>query len=61
MNFFKTKQRTPPDVVKSLRDSIGKLDAGPPGGDTRRKVSCGAPLPIERDKPAFEQATKDAH
>ncbi|KAG8854322.1 hypothetical protein FRB96_007727 [Tulasnella sp. 330] len=38
MNFFKTKQRTPPDVVRGLRDSISKLDAGPPGGDTRRRA-----------------------
>ncbi|KAG9009528.1 hypothetical protein FRB90_008332 [Tulasnella sp. 427] len=39
MNFFKTKQRTPPDVVRGLRDSISRLESGPPGGDTRRKAS----------------------
>ncbi|KAG8958866.1 hypothetical protein FRC03_008737, partial [Tulasnella sp. 419] len=39
MNFFKTKQRTPPDVVRSLRDAISKLEVGPPGGDIRRKAS----------------------
>ena len=38
MNFFKSKQRTPPDLVRGLRDAIPKLDAGAPGGETRRKV-----------------------
>ncbi|EPQ51339.1 Mo25-like protein [Gloeophyllum trabeum ATCC 11539] len=37
MNFFKTKPRTPPDLVRGLRDAIPKLEAGPPGGETRRK------------------------
>ena len=39
MNFFKTKPRTPPDLVRGLRDALPKLDAGPPGGEVRRKVS----------------------
>ncbi|EKM77538.1 hypothetical protein AGABI1DRAFT_115118 [Agaricus bisporus var. burnettii JB137-S8] len=39
MNFFKTKPRTPPDLVRGLRDSIGRLESGPPGGDSRRKAS----------------------
>lgn len=38
MNFFKTKTRTPPDIVRSLRDAIPKLENGAPGGETRRKV-----------------------
>jgi calcium binding protein 39 len=38
MNFFKTKTRTPPDLVRGLRDAINRLEAGAPGGDTRRKV-----------------------
>ncbi|EGN94446.1 hypothetical protein SERLA73DRAFT_62391 [Serpula lacrymans var. lacrymans S7.3] len=37
MNFFKTKQRTPPDLVRGLRDTIPKLESGPPGTETRRK------------------------
>jgi calcium binding protein 39 len=39
MNFFKTKPRTPPDLVRGLRDAIPKLDAGPPGNEARRKAS----------------------
>ncbi|KAI6038513.1 mo25 protein [Pisolithus marmoratus] len=39
MNFFKTKPRTPPDLVRGLRDVIPKLDAGPPGSESRRKAS----------------------
>jgi hypothetical protein len=39
MNFFKSKQRTPPDLVRSLRDVISKLDVGPP--ESRRKVCFG--------------------
>lgn len=39
MNFFKTKPRTPPDLVRGLRDTIPKLDAGPPGTEARRKAS----------------------
>ncbi len=38
MNFFKTKPKTPSELVRGLRDAILKLDAGQPGGDTRRKV-----------------------
>ncbi|KAH9896863.1 Mo25-like protein [Cubamyces lactineus] len=39
MNFFKTKPRTPPDLVRGLRDALPRLDAGPPGGDTRRRAN----------------------
>ncbi|KAI6157120.1 mo25 protein [Pisolithus tinctorius] len=39
MNFFKTKPRTPPDLIRGLRDVIPKLDAGPPGTESRRKAS----------------------
>jgi calcium binding protein 39 len=39
MNFFKTKQRTPPDLVRGLRDAIPKLETGPPGGETRRRAA----------------------
>ncbi|KAG1772228.1 armadillo-type protein [Suillus placidus] len=37
-NFFKTKPRTPPDIVRGLRDAIPKLESGPPGSETRRKA-----------------------
>jgi calcium binding protein 39 len=39
MNFFKTKPRTPPDLVRGLRDAIPKLESGPPGNESRRKAS----------------------
>ncbi|KAI3614323.1 mo25 protein [Moniliophthora roreri] len=39
MNFFKTKQRTPPDLVRGLRDAIPRLESGAPGSETRRKAS----------------------
>ncbi|KAJ3554003.1 hypothetical protein NM688_g3326 [Phlebia brevispora] len=38
MNFFKTKPRTPPDLVRGLRDSLQKLDSAPPG-DSRKRAS----------------------
>lgn len=40
MNFlnFKTKPRTPHDLVRGLRDALPKLEAGPPGTEARRKV-----------------------
>ncbi|THH20622.1 hypothetical protein EW146_g756 [Bondarzewia mesenterica] len=37
MNFFKTKQRTPPDLVRGLRDNILKLESAPPG-EARKKA-----------------------
>ena len=37
MNFFKTRQRTPTDLVRGLRDNILKLESAPPG-EPRRKV-----------------------
>ncbi|EIW75607.1 mo25 protein [Coniophora puteana RWD-64-598 SS2] len=39
MNFFKTKQRTPSDLVRGLRDAIPKLESGAPGSETRRKAN----------------------
>jgi len=39
MNFFKTRQRTPTDLVKSLKDAIPRLEAGAPGSESRRKAS----------------------
>ncbi|KAI0635160.1 Mo25-like protein [Trametes polyzona] len=39
MNFFKTKPRTPPDLVRGLRDALPRLEAGPPGGEARRKAN----------------------
>ncbi|KAF5340446.1 hypothetical protein D9758_013552 [Tetrapyrgos nigripes] len=40
MNFFKsTKPRTPPDLVRGLRDAIPKLESGAPGSETRRKAN----------------------
>jgi len=39
MNFFKSKQRTPPELVRSLKEAIPKLDSGPPGTEARRKAS----------------------
>ena len=41
MNFLQTKPRTPPDLVRELRDAIPRLETSAPGGETRRKVSCG--------------------
>ncbi|VDC00999.1 unnamed protein product [Peniophora sp. CBMAI 1063] len=38
MNFFKSKQRTPPEVVRGLRDSVQRLESAPPG-EARRKAS----------------------
>ena len=39
MNFFKTKPRTPPDLIRGLRDAIPKLESAPPGSEARRKAS----------------------
>jgi len=39
MNFFKTKPRQPPDLVRGLRDAIPRLEQGAPGGETRRKAT----------------------
>ncbi|KAF8996052.1 mo25 protein [Cyathus striatus] len=38
MNFFKTKQRTPPDLVRGLRDAVPKLESSAPGSETKRKA-----------------------
>lgn len=37
MNFFKTKAKTPPEIVRNLRDSINRLDNG--GTEGKKKVS----------------------
>jgi len=38
MNFFKTKPRTPPDIVRGLRDAVNRLDTSAHGVEARRKV-----------------------
>ena len=37
MNFFKTKPRTPPDIVRGLREAVNRLEIAP-GGEAKRKV-----------------------
>lgn len=44
MNFFKTKQRTPTDIVRALRDAIPRLESSAPGSEARRKVCDTLPL-----------------
>ncbi|KAH8110189.1 mo25 protein [Phellopilus nigrolimitatus] len=39
MNFFKTKQRTPTDIVRALRDAISRLETSAPGSESRRKAN----------------------
>ena len=39
MNFFKTKPRSPAELVRGLKDALNRVDAGPPGGEIRRRVS----------------------
>ncbi|KAF8656647.1 hypothetical protein AX16_002452 [Volvariella volvacea WC 439] len=39
MNFFKTKPRTPPDLVRGLRDAIPRLETSAPGSEVRRKAN----------------------
>lgn len=41
MNFFKTKPRTPPDIVRGLREAVNRLEGSAAGGETRRRVSYG--------------------
>ena len=39
MNFFKTKPRTPPDIVRGLREALNRLEpSGVAGGEAKRKV-----------------------
>jgi hypothetical protein len=40
MAFWRSKQRGPPEMVRALKDSIGKLDAGHSGSDTTRRVGA---------------------
>jgi hypothetical protein len=40
MNFFKTRQRTPTDLVRGLRDNILKLESAPPGEPRKKVRSC---------------------
>ena len=37
MNFFKTKPRTPPDIVRGLREAVNRLESSGVG-ETKRKV-----------------------
>lgn len=50
MNFFKSKPRTPPDLVRGLRDALPKLDAGPPGTESRRKANEDAAKNLQQIK-----------
>ncbi|KAF8548724.1 mo25 protein [Imleria badia] len=38
MNFFKTKPRTPSELVRALRDGIPKLEPPPADGESKRKA-----------------------
>jgi hypothetical protein len=38
MNFFRNKPRTPPELVRGLREAIPRLEQGPPGGEVRRRA-----------------------
>ena len=38
MNFFKSKTKTPPEIIRSIREAIARLDAGITGAEGRRKV-----------------------
>ncbi|KAI0736212.1 Mo25-like protein [Fomitopsis betulina] len=38
MNFFKSKPRTPPDLVRGIKDALPRLEAGQPGSEVRRKA-----------------------
>jgi len=38
MNFFKAKPRTPAELVRGLKDAMGKMDIGPPGNESRRRA-----------------------
>ncbi|KAK2463948.1 hypothetical protein APHAL10511_003999 [Amanita phalloides] len=38
MNFFKSKPRTPTDLVRGIRDTIPKLESTAPGSEARKKV-----------------------
>ena len=37
MNFFKTKPRTPPEIVRGLREAVNRLEASGVG-EAKRKV-----------------------
>jgi calcium binding protein 39 len=38
MNFFKTRQRTPAELVRALLSAITRLDTSSPGSESRKKV-----------------------
>lgn len=38
MNFFKSKTKTPPEIIRSIREAIQRLDASNTGAEGRRKV-----------------------
>jgi calcium binding protein 39 len=39
MNFFKSKPRTPVELLRGIRDNVPKLDIGSPGSEARKKAS----------------------
>ena len=39
MNFFKSKHRTPADLVRQLRDSVGRMDTANGSSESKRKAS----------------------
>ena len=57
MNFFKTKPRTPPDIVRGLREAVNRLEASGVG-EARRKVGQHF-NPIPRINDHFTQANED--
>ena len=60
MNFFgRTRQRTPSELVRGLRDSINRLDTGAPGGETRRKVIVNFQFTPRRGADPVSQANED--
>ena len=38
MNFFKSKTKTPPEIIRAIREAIARLDASTTGAEGRRKV-----------------------
>lgn len=48
MNFFKSKAKTPPELVRSTREAIVRLDAASTGAEGRRKVSCASQNETDR-------------
>lgn len=38
MNFFKSKAKTPPELIRSIKEAIVRLDSSNSGAEGRRKV-----------------------